>query len=392
MAVRKLTADFVKRAVVETGKERSVFWDDKLPGFGLMVTERGHRSWVVQYRTHHRSRRVTINSVLSLDDARKQAKDILGQVARGGDPATERRKAADAERNALRAIIAEYFAREGAKLRTMDKRLAALERLVIPKFGGWSIYDIRRSDLQRLLDEIEDNNGAPMAQQVLAFLRRIFSWYEQRADDFRSPVVRGMARLKAADSERSRILADDELRAIWTTAESFKKPWGPYVRLLLLTGARRAELGNLKWQEVNGDIFIPGSRYKSGKDFLLPLSKAARAVLAEVPRIKGCDYVFTTDAIGPVTSFSNFKTEFDAACGVKDWRLHDLRRTARTLLSRAGVAADTAERCIGHALVGVRKVYDRHEFRDEKLIAFEKLATLIESIVRPQPNVVPMRG
>jgi Arm DNA-binding domain len=109
MAVRKLTADFVKRAVVETGKERTVFWDDKLPGFGLMVTERGHKSYVVQYRTRHRSRRVTINSVLSLDDARKQARDILGQVARGGDPATEKRRAADAERKALRGIINEFF-------------------------------------------------------------------------------------------------------------------------------------------------------------------------------------------------------------------------------------------------------------------------------------------
>jgi hypothetical protein len=154
MAVPKLTADFVKRAIVETGKERTVFWDDKLSGFGVMVTERGHKSYVVQHRTRHRSRHVTINSVLSLDDARKQARDILGQISRGGNPATEKRRAADAERDVLRAIINEFFEREGHKLRAATKRHAVLERLVVPKLGSWS-----SSDPDRLLDEIEDNTA-----------------------------------------------------------------------------------------------------------------------------------------------------------------------------------------------------------------------------------------
>src|SRR5262245_44435808 len=127
MTVRKLTADFVKHVVVETGAERSIYWDEKLPGFGLMVTQQGHRSWVVQYRAHHRSRRATINPVLSLHEAGTQARDVFGQVARGGDPADERRKAADAEHNALRAIGDEYFEREGNKLRSAVKRRATLQ-------------------------------------------------------------------------------------------------------------------------------------------------------------------------------------------------------------------------------------------------------------------------
>jgi integrase len=391
MTVRKLTSDFVQRAVVETG-ERTFYWDEKQPGFGLMVTENGHRSWVVQYRAHHRTRRITINSVLSLDEARKQARDLLGQVARGGDPAAERRKAADAERNALRAVIAEYFEREGNKLRSATKRRAALERLVLPELGSWSIYDIRRSNIQRLLDKIEDKSGAATAHQVLAFMRKVFTWYATRADDFQSPFVRGMARIKAGDFQRDRVLTDDELRAVWLAAEKYGAPWGPYIRLLLLTACRRTELADLRWNEINGDITIAADRYKTGRDHLVPLSATARAVLAEVPRIEGCDYVFTTDGIGPVTNFSGGKAAFDQACGVKGWRLHDLRRTARTLLSRAGVNTDIAERCLGHAKGAMRGTYDKHEYRDERLIAFEKVATLIETIVRPQENVVALRG
>jgi integrase len=392
MTVRKLTSDFVKHAVVQGDAERAFYWDEKLPGFGLMVTESGHRSWVVQYRAHHRTRRITINSVLSLEDARKQARDLLGQVARGGDPAAERRKAVDAEHNALRAVIAEYFEREGNRLRSAAKRRAMLERLVVPRLGAWSVYDIRRSNIQRLLDEIEDQSGKATAHLVLAFLRKIFTWYASRADDFQSPFVRGMARLKAADSQRDRVLSDDEIRALWLAAEKFQAPWGQYIRLLFLTACRRREISDLRWSEVNGDLVIPGSRVKGGHDLVVPLSAAARAILAEAPQIEGCDYVFTNDGFGPINSFSKGKAAFDRACGVKDWRLHDLRRTARTLLSRAAVNTDIAERCLGHIIKGVRATYDHHEFRDEKLLAFEKLATIVEQIVRPQENVVVLRG
>ena len=144
-----------------------------------MVTERGHRSWVVQYRARHHSRRLTLDFVLSLDAARKEAKKILGEVARGGDPVVERRKAADAERHALHAIIDEYFAREGKKLRSADKRLGTLEKHVLPKLGTWSIYDIKRTDIQRMLDAVEDATSGGRADQVLAYLRVLFNWFRR---------------------------------------------------------------------------------------------------------------------------------------------------------------------------------------------------------------------
>jgi integrase len=389
MAIRKLTADFVKKAKAAPGLDRTIWWDEVLPGFGLMVTPSGHRSWVVQYRAQRKSRRLTINSVLSLDDARKQAKSILGQVAKGGDPALERRKVAESDKHSLKAVCERYLAREGGKLRTTAKRRATLERLVYPKLGAWQIDDIKRSDLNHLLDEIEDERGAAMADQVLALLRRVFNWHAIRDDDFRSPFVPGMTRRDPEGRERDRVLADDELRQVWSATETFAPPWGQFIRLLLLTAARRTEVAAMTWSEIrDGNWAIPAERYKTGAEVVLPLSAAARKVLEELPRIEGCEFVFTTDGRRPVSGFSTFKLKFDIACAVKEWTIHDLRRTARSLMSRAGVNPDTAERCLGHKITGIRGTYDRHAYLQEMLHAFEALANQIERIVHPVENVV----
>jgi integrase len=176
-------------------------------------------------------------------------------------------------------------------------------------------------------------------------------------------------------------LADHELQAVWRTAEVFPGPWGQFVRLLLLTACRRTEASAMTWDELaNGNWTIPAVRYKTGTEVTLPLSSAAMKVLAEIPRIEGCEFVFTTDGRTPVSGFSTFKLKFDIACGVKGWRLHDLRRTSRSLLSRAGVNSDIAERCMGHALPGVRGVYDRHPYLSEMRAAFEALAAQIDSV------------
>ena len=113
-------------------------------------------------------------------------------------------------------------------------------------------------------------------------------------------------------------------------------------------------------------------------------------MLSQLPRIAGSPLVFTTDGVRPLGGFGQRKTRFDARCGVKDWVIHDLRRTARSLLSRAGVPVDHAERCLGHAIPGIRGVYDKHQYRPEMLHAYEALSAQIERIVDPQPNVVAL--
>jgi integrase len=118
------------------------------------------------------------------------------------------------------------------------------------------------------------------------------------------------------------------------------------------------------------------------------LSAKAQAIIASMPVRPGGDYVFSEDGKYPLGNFAARKSRFDKLCGIGNFRIHDLRRAARTLLSRAGVNPDIAERCLGHALTGVRRVYDRHEFQSEKAAAFEALAQMVERIVRPPPDVV----
>src|SRR5262249_41199224 len=154
---------------------------------------------------------------------------------------------------------------------------------------------IKRSEIVRLLDHVEDNAGPAAAQHVLAVLRRLFNWHASRDDDFLSPIVRGMSRIKAKEIARSRILNDDELRTVWKVAER-QHPFCALVRFLLLTAARRTEAADLKWSEIEGaDWVLPAARNKTKQELVRPLSKAARAVLASVPRLNDCPFVFTTN-------------------------------------------------------------------------------------------------
>jgi len=404
----KLTPSFVMKAAADAGAERTLFWDETLPGFGLMVTKAGHRSYVFQYRAGNRSRRMTFPFTLGLDKARREARKAVGGVASGGDPLQERRKAEARAENTLQSICEEYIRREGRRLRSTDRMAADLERLIYPRLGARQMDSILRSDIVRLLDGIEDNHGPVMADRILADVRKIMNWHAARSDDFRSPIVRGMARTKPRERQRERILDDDELRSVWKAAERATCVFGYLVRFILLTLARRTEAAHMADGELSeNDWIIPGSRYKTKLDHVVPLSAAARKVLKAIPRIKGVKYVFSTEdnllsrkAAGkkridggrPIGGFSKFKADFDKECGVTGWTLHDLRRTGRSLMSRAGVDADHAERCLGHVIGGVRGTYDRHAFYDEKKAAFEALAAQIDRILNPKGNVVPIRS
>jgi integrase len=368
------------------------------------VTKKGHRSFIVQYRFHGFSQRMATDSVLSLDEARRWARRMLGQVANGINPLDkrreERRKARAAASNSLKAICEEYLDREGRKqdkLRSLEQRRATLERLVYPRpIAAKPIEEVRRSDISRLLDHIADERGEAMADIVLALLRRIMSWHAARSDDYSSPIVRGMARTKPAERARERTLTDDELRAVWKAADRLETPFARMLQLILLTGVRRNEAARMDRSEIVGDNWIIlATRMKGKRDFVVPLTPAAKAILDKLPVIGDgkSGPVFTPNGKRPISNFNKDKADFDKACGVKGWTIHDLRRTARTLLSRAGVDADIAERVLAHVIGGIRGIYDRHEFAAEKRKALEALASQIERILNPsQGNVVPVRG
>jgi integrase len=349
-----------------------------------MVTRNGARSYVVQYRAHGRSRRLTLDaSALSLDAAKREARKHLGEVAKGGDPLTERRRESAAASDTLRAVAEAYFRREGKKIRTMDERRRTLERLVFPALGPRPIDGIGRSDIVRLLDKIEDTSGPVMADRTLAYLRKIMNWHATRSDTFRTPIVRGMARTKPAERARDRILTDDEIRRLWQTTQRYPGPFSSLVRFLLLSACRRGEALFMTRNELNGrDWLIPAARHKSKREFLLPLSKAAAGVLAAMPAIGPANgYVFTLNGKTPLGAESKAKAKLDKVSGVTGWTLHDCRRTARSLMSRAGVPSDHAERALSHVISGVRQVYDRFDFKQEKQAACEALAREIAAIV-----------
>jgi integrase len=232
-----------------------------------------------------------------------------------------------------------------------------------------------------------------MADLTLAYLRTMSGWYVARHDDYVPPFIRGMRR--KAPMKRDRVLTDDEIRAIWAEAEK-PRQFGTIVRLALLTAQRRERLASMAWQDIKGDVWtVPAEARSKGTGGALKLPAAALAIIEAQPQIEGNPYVFagrTRDS--HFDGFSKAKAAFDAALPeMPGWTIHDLRRTARSLMARAGVRPDIAERVMGHVIAGVEGVYDRHRYDDEKADALARLAALIERILNPPAeNVVSLEG
>jgi integrase len=390
LAKRPLTDRGIAALKPPAKGKRMLVWDALVPGLAVRVTDTGARSFVLVARypgsVNPAARTIAKVGAIPLAEARRQAQTWLGALRAGFDPAKPPGPEGPSPQDTFGAIAEEFLGRDGGRLRSVDWIRTTLTRLVLPDLGPRPITSIRRTDVVRLLDRIEDQSGPVMANRTLAMIRRVMNWYATRADDFRTPIVRGMARAEVA---RDRVLSDDELRAIWR-ASGEAGTFGAYIWFLLLTAARRNEARMMTWSEiVDGVWTLPASRNKSGVELVRPLSGAAQALLAGMPRVG--EFVFSTARGGPL-ELIHAKAALVGASGTGGWTLHDLRRTARSLMSRASVPSDHAERCLGHVIGGVRGVYDRHAYRDEMLLAYEKLATLIGQIVDPRENVIAIRG
>ena len=415
-------------------------------GLYLIVQTSGAKSFALRFRHAGRPAKLTlgtyfagdikdapeptIGGVLTLKGARKLAADTMLEIGRGGDPATAKRQTREkwqqAAADTFEAIAIQYMKREcGMKIdakgnatfddnsdvRTAPDRWRILRRQVLPALGSIPVTKIRKSDIVQMLDKLADGKlkndeqefiegGKVAADRCLALIRRILNWHASRSDDYRPPLLKGLSRVKTLNNARARVLKDDELRVILRTASQLEGPFPACLRFLLLTGARRSEASEMRWEEVkDGDWLLPASRNKSKRDLLRPLGRAAQAVLAQQPKI--CHFVFTTNGRSPISGYGANKATFDAAVlrelkkedpkaePLENWTLHDLRRTARSLMSRVGVPERHAEQCLGHVIGGVQGIYDRHKYLDEMRMAYEKLAALIERIVTPTgDNVV----
>jgi integrase len=366
----------------------------------------GKLSLICRYRFAGRTRKYTLTPGLSLADARIAVADAMKLLQSGRDPA-EMRKAANAlaaaaDANTLQAVAELYLSRDGKKLRSVAERHRCFTKHIFPVLGSKPITKIVRSDIVKLLDKIVDEAGPFAADSARAHLSKLFSWYTERSDIFVSPMSRAVSRRTTKEErKRDHVLTDQELRDVWAVAERSESVFGSIVRLLLLTAARRNEVSGMSWSELQGNVWtLPSARSKKKNIIVRPLSDAAMAIVNS-QHVEDCPFVFAARRNAPFRSMSAAKRTLDRELAehlkgtgrtVAPWRLHDLRRTARTLLSRARISSDHAERCLGHVIGGVRGVYDCHDYVDEIKLAYDALAGLIERIVHPVDNVVPLRA
>src|SRR5262245_60480548 len=366
--------------------------DPELRGHYIRVQPGGARSFVVvATNPHGKQIWATLGAcdALPIKDAREKARRALQRIRDGLTP-FERPRVPNTFRHVAEQWIKRHVQAKGLRSEAEVPRL--LNAHVYPAWGDRDFLEIRRSDVAELLDEVEDHHGARQADYVLAIVRGIMNWFAGRHDDYVPPIVRGMRRTSPKERQRSRILDDAELGEVWRAAES-NGTFGACVRLLLLTAQRRAKVAAMRWRDiaVDGTWTIPAEAREKGTAGELVLPKAAIDIIRQQPQLGDNPYVLAGRGEAHISGWSKRQVVLDAKLqGVRPYVLHDLRRTARSLMARAGVRPDIAVRVMGHAIAGVEGVYDRHAYRDEKADALRRLAALIDGIVHPQDNVLPM--
>src|SRR6516164_10682793 len=323
---KRLTAVAVQNA--KPGMSRREISDGG-SGLYLIVQPSGHKSYATRTRVNGETIKITHGDVVavSLAQARVLNADAIKEAHQGNDPAKAKRIAKQerfiAAANTFAAVAELYLDRKAkAKMRSIDQLRYRLSRLVFPQIGDKPIADLKRSQIMAALDHVEHHHGPFSADLCLSDISCVLKFHALRDDEYRLPLVPGMKRVSAKDRARDRVLTDAEIKAVWDTGNKF-------AQFLLLTTARRTEAAGMKFDELDGNVWtLPAARNKTGVDLIRPLSKAAMAVL---PKREG-EFVFGNPPDRPLQSFSLLKKNLDKASGVTGWRLHDLRRTARSLM------------------------------------------------------------
>lgn len=382
--VRRGRLSDIRVAKLKPLEKRYAHPDPDLRGHYVRVTPAGAKSYVAVARDPYGKQvwaTIGRTDLLGIEEARERARAAIKRIREGLPPF----EALPAKPDSFEAIAENWLQRhvQANGLRSAVEVTRLLRAHAYPAWRGRAFLSIKRSDVAELLDHVQDKHGARQADYVLSIVRGICNWFAARNDDYLPPIVRGMRRTDPRTRKRARTLDDEELRAIWTEAEK-SGTFGAFIRMGLLTGQRRDKVICMRWQDITPDWewHIATAQREKGTAGSLILPDLARKVVQGQPRYASNPYVFTGRGDGPFNGFSKAKRAFDATLPrLEPWVLHDLRRTARSLMSRAGVRPDIAERVMGHAIPGVEGVYDRHSYRAEKADALERLAALIRSIV-----------
>jgi DNA invertase Pin-like site-specific DNA recombinase/integrase len=407
----------------ETG--RLEIFDSIVPAMALRVTSNGAKSFVV--RTRIKGWPVPIrftigDAAMNLSDARQQASDVLRECRAGNDPREARKaKAEEAKRqrkNTFEAVAEEFITEHVAKLRDKDHTEAEIRRHLVAHWGKRPIAAITEDDATERVRQIKKENGPHVARRVLAYMKMLFAWAagptRPRAERLK---VNPCAELRPKHfglklTPRQVALSDDHVRLIWAAAGKLAEPFGPFFKMLLLSGQRRGEVAEMTWGELDLDRervwVVPAERMKAKRAHLVPLTERMIALLKELQASRGSgDYVFST-TLGkrPISGFSKAKLALDAKVAelraeelaqagqsgggaevrdLPEWRIHDLRRVVRTGLGALpSVPRDIRELVIAHVPPALVTTYDLWPYRAEKLEALRLWGERLISIVEPQ--------
>jgi integrase len=377
-------------------------FDDAIKGFAVRVSAKGVRTFVFQYRRGNQVKRLVLGryGIITPAQARKAANIARGKVEEGRDPVADRAAglaAEAAERAEARqkaatdaftlAKLADLWAEKGLASASAShkKEAPAAVRRAFAKLLTRPADSLHAGELQRVVDAMARNHPT-MARRSRDYGRAMFNWAQARELVTGNPFA--AVRIETREVSRDRALSDAELGAVWRAATAMDYPFGPLLRLLILTLQRRSEVAGMRWAELDQALTtwtLPADRAKNRKAHIVPLPAPARAImreLAERPRLAGQRLVFTTTGKTPVSGFANAMEQvarlIDKAAkeapgppppAALPWHLHDLRRTGVTTLARLGVAPHVADRLLNHVqgtIRGVAAVYQRHDFMAER--------------------------
>jgi integrase len=347
-----------KRAVdalqCPAGKDREFLWDDSLSGFGIAAHRSGKKTYSVQYRQAGKSRRATIgeDGRLTPDEARSEARKLLGAVESGADPVAERRAASKARTfGEIAESWLQLHVATKRKARTYSEYRRILQLHILPAIGAKRIAEIRRADVARLHGAL---SSPYEANRCLAVISSVWTWAAKRDEtgEAVSP-CKGIERYP--EQGRERFLTNEEMGRLGDAICSFEAHGGcPFaaaaVRLLALTGARLREILNAKWQCVDierGVIFLADS--KTGRKPIY-LSAVAQAVLAALPRLEHNPHIIAGRADKPKSSLMGPWTIVRTAAGLPDVRLHDLRHSFASIGAGSGMGLPLLGRLLGYSL------------------------------------------
>jgi integrase len=344
----KFTPAAIAALKLPADKSEALVFDDDLPGLGIRIRGGGTRTWIFQYRVGRAVRRMTIGNadVVSLSRARQSAADLHARVHLGADPAREKAENRIRAADTMATALAAYIPYQKSRLKPLS--LKQCERHLIKhcrSLHALALSTIDRRTVASKMAALVTKSGPVESNRVRSSLAAFFAWAIREGLTDSNPAAGGSP---APERSRSRTLSDDELRMIWKeTADD--RDYSAIVRLLMLTGQRVAEIGSLRWSEIDGDrIRLSAERTKNGRAHNVHCSAPVRAILEARPH-RG-DFVFGRDRDRPFTGWSVCKAEFDSRLGdaVADWVHHDLRRTMATRMAEMGIAPHIIEAVLNH--------------------------------------------